>query len=89
MRSLILILSLAIAVPMMPTMASASGHSCNQLRQSVITRVPVTSRNLPYTALPCSSISELHLLLSRASSYSNSYLTQRIAAVFRRAGLIR
>ncbi|ABD53474.1 hypothetical protein [Jannaschia sp. CCS1] len=89
MRSLILILSLALALPMVPTMASADAHSCNQLRQGVVNRAPTNARNLPYAALRCSAISELHLLLNRANSYSNSYLTQRIEAVFRREGLIR
>lgn len=89
MRSLILTLSLAMALPMIPSMASAENHSCNQLRQGVINGVPLTVRNLPYAALPCSAISELHLLIVRRSSYSNSYLSDRIEAVFRREGLIR
>lgn len=89
MRPLILTLSLALALPMMPTMAVADSHSCTQLRQSVVNRVPLTSRNLPYDALACSAISELHLLLNRRGSYSNSYLTQQIEALFRREGLIR
>ncbi|OAN79889.1 hypothetical protein A8B78_11645 [Jannaschia sp. EhC01] len=89
MRSLILTLSLALAVPLMPTMATADSHSCNQLRQSVVNRVPPVSHNLPYGALSCAAISELHLLLIRGGSYSNHYLTQQIEAVFRREGLIR
>lgn len=89
MRSLILTLSLALAVPMMPTMATADGHSCNQLRQGVLNRVPLTTRNLPYHALDCAAISELHLLLSRSGTYTSNYLSQQIEALFRREGLIR
>jgi hypothetical protein len=91
MRTLILTLSLALALPMIPVMAQAGSHSdtCSQLRQSVVNRVPPVSRNLPYGALDCSAISELHLLLNRGSSYTNSYLSERIEAVFRREGLIR
>lgn len=89
MRSLILTLTLALALPLIPTMASADSHSCNQLRQNVYNRVPLQTRNYPYGALSCAAVSELHLLLIRSNSYSNSYLTQRVEAVFRREGLIR
>lgn len=89
MRTLILTLSLALALPMLPTTASATSHSCNQLRQSVVNRVPPAARNYPYGALQCSAISELHLLISGGSSYSTRYLSERIEAVFRREGLVR
>ena len=89
MRSLILTLALSVALPMVPTMAAADGHSCNQLRSSVSNRAPLQTRNYPYHALTCAAISELHLLLIRSSSYSNSYLSERIEAVFRREGLVR
>ncbi|WP_461429378.1 hypothetical protein [Gymnodinialimonas sp.] len=82
-------LSLALTLPMMATTASADGHSCTQLRQGVINNVPVTVRNLPYHALDCAAVGELHLLISRSHDYSRSYLTQRIEAVFRREGLIQ
>lgn len=66
----------------------ADGHSCNQLRQSVQNRVPLQIRNLPYAALDCGAISEIHFLTSNRS-YSTGFLQQRIEAVFRREGLIR
>lgn len=88
MRSILFVLSLAMAVPALSTTAAlADGHSCNQLRQTVINRVPATLHNLPYAALPCSAISELHLLLITRGHDSN--LSDRVEAVFRREGLIQ
>lgn len=89
MRSLILTLSLAVALPLIPSMATADSHSCDQLRQTVFNRAPARAHNLPYGALQCSAISELHLLLIRRGSYSDFELTQQIEALFRREGLIR
>lgn len=89
MRSLILTLSLAMALPMIPTMASATGHdSCTQLRSTVRNAVPLQIRNLPYHALACPVISEIYLLTTNRS-YSHSFLSERIEAVFRREGILR
>lgn len=87
MRSLILPLTLALALPMAPSIGAADSHNCTQLRQSVINAAPVAARELPYGLLQCSAISELHLLLSSHRSRSPSYLIQRIEAVFRREGV--
>ncbi|MEJ6390934.1 hypothetical protein [Gymnodinialimonas ulvae] len=89
MRPLILILSLALALPLVPGAAQATNHSCNQLRQTVLNRAPASSRTLPYGALPCSAISEIHLLIARRGNMSMGRLADRIEAVFRREGLIR
>ena len=89
MRSLILTLSLAMALPMIPSVASATSHSCNQLRQTIFNQSPATIRNLPYGALTCAAVSEIHLLIIRRSSYSVGQLEDRIEAVFRGEGLIR
>lgn len=89
MRSLILTLSLALALPMIPSVASATAHSCNQLRQTIYNQAPITTRNLPYGYLTCAAVSEIHLLIVRRSSYSSSQLESRIEAVFRGEGLIR
>ncbi len=89
MRSLILTLSLAMALPMIPSIASADSHSCNQLRQTIFNQAPATTRNLPYGALTCAGVSEIHLLIIRRSTYSSTQLESRIEAVFRGEGLIR
>lgn len=88
MRSLILTLSLAVALPMIPTIASADNHSCNQLRNTVVNAVPLQIRDLPYHALPCTVVSEVYLLTT-IRSYSHGFLSERIEAVFRREGLVR
>ena len=88
MRSLILTLSLAAALPLMPTMAAADGHSCNQLRQTVLNSVPATLHNRPWAALSCAGISEIHILLLTNHS-SGHRLDQQVDAVFRREGLVR
>lgn len=67
--------------------AQADSHTCGQLRLSVEGRVPAISRGLPYDALDCAGISELHLLLLRFDG-SLFMLNQRIEAVFRRYGLV-
>jgi len=89
MRSIVLTLSLALALPLIPTTADATGHSCNQLRQTIFNQAPITTRNLPYAALTCAAVSEIHLLIARRGSYSESQLASRIEAVFRGEGLIR
>lgn len=88
MRSVILSLSLAMALPMVPTMASATAHDCNQLRNQVRIAVPGDVRNLPYAGLDCNAIGEIHLLNS-AHAGNHNFLSQRIEAIFRREGLIR
>jgi hypothetical protein len=50
-------------------------------------RVPAMSRDLPYAALDCAGISELHLLLVRFDGTAFQ-LNQRIEALFRRYGLL-
>jgi hypothetical protein len=45
------------------------------------------SRDLPYDALDCAGISELHLLLVRFHGTTFT-LNQRIEAIFRRYGLV-
>lgn len=86
MRSILFALSIAVAIPAMSTTAAmADGHSCNQLRQSVVNRVPATLHNRPWAQLSCAGISELHILLIT----SNNHISQRVDAVFRREGLIR
>lgn len=65
----------------------ADSHTCDQLRLSVENRVPAMSRDLPYAALDCAGISELHLLLMRFDGTAFT-LNQRIEALFRRYGLI-
>ena len=88
MRSIIFALSIAVAVPALSTTAAmAEGHSCNQLRQSVVNRVPATLHNRPWASLSCAGISELHILL--ITGLSNNNLNQQVDAVFRREGLIR
>ncbi len=89
MRSLILTLALSVALPMVPSMASATSHSCNQLRQTIFNTAPAQTRNLPYGALTCAGVSEIHLLLIRRGNYSVGTLEARIEAVFRGEGLIR
>lgn len=89
MRTLVLALSLALALPLVPSAASADGHSCNQLRQTVINAAPAMSRNLPFGSLRCAAVSRLHLLLSLRRADSAFQMNQRIEAVFRREGLIR
>jgi hypothetical protein len=89
MRSLLLGLSLAAALPMIPSMAAADGHSCNQLRQTVFNRAPLTTRNLPYAALDCHGISQIYALITLRNTNTHGRLENRIEAVFRRSGLIR
>lgn len=89
MRPILFALSLAMAVPALSTTAAmADSHSCNQLRLSVNNAVPPRIRNLPYHALDCGVIAEIFLLTSNRS-YSRSFLSERIEAVFRREGLVR
>ncbi|WP_224817184.1 hypothetical protein [Hasllibacter sp. MH4015] len=89
MRSIVLTLSLAMALPMIPTVAAADSHSCNQLRQTVFNRAPSISRDLPFGALTCDGISAIHLLLIRRNTYTPFDMNQRIEAIFRGEGLIR
>ena len=90
MRSLLMTLILATSLPMMPTVASAQSHGCSQLRQTVINRAPLTTRNLPYDALSCRSISLAYALVVRPSSNGSvGRLEDRIEAIFRREGLLR
>lgn len=90
MRSTILTLSLALALPLLPAAAHADAHSnCNQLRQNVFNTVPLMSRDLPFGALDCAAIGEIHLLVTQGGHYSDFQKNQRIEAVFRREGLIR
>ena len=89
MRNLILTLSLALTLPMIPTLASAQTDNCAQLRQTIVNTGPIQARNLPYGALTCDGVSEIHLLIIRRNSYSNAELVSRIEAVFRGEGLIR
>ena len=78
---------LAVATVLQPTGAVADTHTCDQLRLSVEDRVPAISRDLPYDALDCAGISELHLLLLRFDGTA-FLLNQRIEALFRRYGLV-
>lgn len=89
MRKIILTVSLACALPLLPGVAQATNHTCTQLRQTVFNQAPTTTRSLPYGALPCSAISEIHLLIARRGNMSMGRLADRIEAVFRREGLIR
>ena len=88
MRPFLLTLGLIAALPFAATEASATSHDCNQLRATVATAVPGPVRSLPYYALDCGLISEIHLL---TVTYQSDYGQQerRIRAVFRRVGLIR
>jgi hypothetical protein len=81
------LISICAAICMMPVAASADSHTCGQLRLSVENRVPTISRDLPYGALDCAGISELHLLLVRFDG-TRFTLNQRIEALFRRYGLV-
>lgn len=89
MRSLILTLSLALALPLMPTMASANSHNCPQLRLNVVNAVPPTLRNLPYDSLRCSAIGQLHLIVTSNRQSASNRMSRDIRQVFRRNGLIR
>jgi len=90
MRSAILTLSLALALPLIPVAAHADAHdTCNQLRNTVYNSIPVMSRDLPFAALDCAAIDEIHLLVTSGVRYSDFQKNQRIEAVFRREGLIR
>ncbi len=89
MRSIILTLTLALALPLIPTTADATAHSCNQLRQTVFNQAPPTTRNLPYGALNCHGVSQIHLLLTTSGHRNQSFLIARIEAVFRNQGVIR
>jgi hypothetical protein len=75
------------AMTVIPVSAGADSHTCGQLRLSVENRVPTISRDLPYAAMDCAGISELHLLLVRFNGTTFN-LNQRIEAVFRRYGLV-
>jgi hypothetical protein len=75
------------ALCLVATAAQADRHTCDQLRLSVVDRVPAMSRELPYDALDCAGISELHLLLVRFHGPTFT-LNQRIEAIFRRYGLV-
>jgi hypothetical protein len=76
-----------LALCMLPHAAHADRHTCDQLRLSVENRVPAISSDLPYAALDCAGISELHLLLVRFDG-TLFQLNQRIEALFRRYGLL-
>jgi hypothetical protein len=80
-------LCIAVAAALPPTQVLADKHTCDQLRLSVEGRVPAMSRDLPYAALDCAGISELHLLLVRFDGTA-FLLNQRIEALFRRYGLV-
>jgi hypothetical protein len=84
-RRLIAACLAAATLPFGPALADS--HTCGQLRLSVEDRVPAMSRDLPYAALDCAGISELHLLLVRFDG-SAFTLNQRIEAIFRRYGLL-
>ena len=81
------VFAVVFAIGTAPFAAPADSHSCDQLRLSVENRVPAISRDLPYAALDCAGISELHLLLLRFDG-TQFQLNQRIEALFRRYGLI-
>ncbi len=81
------VFAVVFAIGTAPFAASTDSHSCDQLRLSVENRVPAISRDLPYAALDCAGISELHLLLLRFDG-TQFQLNQRIEALFRRYGLI-
>ncbi|MEJ6390933.1 hypothetical protein [Gymnodinialimonas ulvae] len=89
MRKIALGLSLAMALPMIPAMATANTNGCHQLRLTVENRAPLTLRNLPYDALSCGGISQIYSLIVLRSTNTHGRLEDRIEAVFRRQGLIR
>lgn len=81
------LIAACLALCLLPMSAAADNHTCGQLRLSVENRVPAISRDLPYAALDCAGISELHLLLVRFDGTAFN-LNQRIEALFRRYGLV-
>ena len=83
------ILALAFALPLTATSASATAHDCAQLRQTIFNLAPPTTHDLPYAALTCAGVSQIHLILLTAGSQGQSRLALSIEAVFRREGLIR
>lgn len=89
MRKIFLGLSLAMALPMIPTMAAANTNGCHQLRLTVENRAPLTLRNLPYDALSCSGIAQVYSLIVLRNTNTSGRLDDRIEAVFRRQGLVR
>ncbi len=89
MRSIILTLTLALALPLIPTTADATAHSCNQLRQTIFNQAPPNTRTLPYGALNCHGVSQIHLILVTNNHQNQGRLTAQIEAVFRSQGLIR
>ena len=89
MRKAIFIIALGLTAPMMAaTTASATAHDCQQLRNTVRNSVPGDVRNLPYHAINCNVVGEIHLLAT-ANGHRHSWLSDRIEAIFRREGLLR
>lgn len=89
MRLAILPLLAALALPAAAAYAQTGPDACAQLRQTILNLAPATTLNLPYAALDCAAISEIHLLLVSNNQQTQNRLDSRIEAIFRREGLIR